>query len=144
MIVVTWAQFHCSRTTCHPLISFRPSRHSQGHPSHTRGMDSHTNRKEQEQRRQAEIRQQIALLQTQLTEPSDPVTTPQPPRSPKRKTHESTTLAPATPSPSESATKELYLYLLMHSYREEEEGYRRWSKFRCNFLEQIGTHQAEK
>ncbi|KAF9649564.1 hypothetical protein BDM02DRAFT_3268637 [Thelephora ganbajun] len=62
-------------------------------------MESHTNRRAEEQHRQAEIRQQIALLQAQLADPSDSVTIPQPPRSPKRKVPESMTLAPSTPSP---------------------------------------------
>lgn len=73
-------------------------------------MDSHTNRRAEEQRKQAEIRQQIALLQAQLTGPSDSAVIPQPPRSPKRKAPESTTLAPATPSPSKSAAPQVHLH----------------------------------
>jgi len=107
-------------------------------------MDSHTNRKAEEQRRQAEIRQQIAMLQTQLTDPSDSVAIPQPPRSPKRKAPESTTLAPATPSPSKSATGQPYLRHLNLCFREEEEGRWRLSKCRRRFLEKIGAHQAEE
>jgi hypothetical protein len=117
MIVVTWVKFIVRepRATLSSDFVLRVTK-AFGHPNRTRGMDSHTNRKAEEQRRQAEIRQRIALLQAQLTDPSDSVAIPQPPRSPKRKAPESTTLAPATPSPSKLAAGDLNSthVILMH------------------------------
>ena len=116
------SHIHLSRTTCCPPISFRLARHAKLHPIRTRGMDSNTHRRAEEQRRQAEIRQQIALLQAQLTEPSDFLTTPQPPRSPKRKAHEPTTLAPATPSPSKFVTNNPEPCCLTHLFQRRRGG----------------------
>lgn len=104
-VIMIWSRdvkfiVHEPRGTLHLIPSFASPKGVFGHPNRTRDMESHTTRRAEEQRRQAEIRQQIALLQAQLADPSDSIAIPQPPRSPKRKAPESTTLAPATPSPS--------------------------------------------
>jgi len=69
--------------------------------THCNTMNSSTSRYAEKKQTQEEIKRQIALLQARLEPEPESQARPLVPKSPKRKSIESVTLAPATPSPSQ-------------------------------------------